>query len=94
MAAREPENPVRLPYLVFPCDLIPADHRSVPSPLAIVTPKQYKNRFRSAMNRYFQLVPDIWMSKTSLKDLGEELSAFDGGEAAGETGKTLVEEDK
>ncbi|GJJ05894.1 hypothetical protein Clacol_000081 [Clathrus columnatus] len=29
----------------------------------IVTPKQYKARFRSAMERYFPLVPDRWMKQ-------------------------------
>ncbi|KAF0464781.1 1-phosphatidylinositol-3-phosphate 5-kinase [Gigaspora margarita] len=27
----------------------------------IVTPRQYKNRFREAMNRYFLMVPDRWI---------------------------------
>lgn len=61
--------------------------------LAIVTPKQYKNRFRAAMNRYFVLVPDPWMSKTSLEALGEEVAAFDGGEPPAEAGKASISEE-
>ncbi|KAG2367706.1 hypothetical protein BDR07DRAFT_1392731 [Suillus spraguei] len=35
----------------------------------IVTPKQYRQRFISAMDRYFPLVPDRWMKQ---KDIPEE----------------------
>jgi 1-phosphatidylinositol-3-phosphate 5-kinase len=35
----------------------------------IVTPKQYRQRFCSAMERYFPLVPDRWMKQ---KDAPEE----------------------
>ncbi|KAF8584674.1 hypothetical protein K439DRAFT_1566358 [Ramaria rubella] len=35
-------------------------HKGEPT---IVTPKQYKARFRSAMERYFPLVPDRWMKQ-------------------------------
>jgi len=34
----------------------------------IVTPKQYKARFRSAMERYFPLVPDRWMKQPDKPD--------------------------
>ncbi|KIJ28157.1 hypothetical protein M422DRAFT_215436 [Sphaerobolus stellatus SS14] len=34
----------------------------------IVTPKQYKARFRSAMERYFPLVPDRWMKRHDKPD--------------------------
>ena len=40
----------------------------------IVTPKQYKQRFRSAMERYFPLVPDRWMKQEEvMDDEGKEL---------------------
>lgn len=40
----------------------------------IVTPKQYKQRFRSAMERYFPLVPDRWMKQEDvMDDEGKEL---------------------
>lgn len=32
----------------------------------IITPRQYKNRFREAMERYFLLVPDVWVSADSI----------------------------
>jgi len=34
----------------------------------IVTPKQYKSRFRSAMERYFPLIPDRWMKQKDAPD--------------------------
>ncbi|CAG8495811.1 13415_t:CDS:10 [Funneliformis mosseae] len=36
----------------------------------IVSPRQYKNRFREAMDRYFLMVPDRWISYQSLKKAG------------------------
>jgi 1-phosphatidylinositol-3-phosphate 5-kinase len=40
----------------------------------IVTPKQYKQRFRSAMERYFPMVPDRWMKQEDvMDDEGKEL---------------------
>jgi len=34
----------------------------------IITPKQYKARFRSAMERYFPLVPDRWTKQQDTPD--------------------------
>ncbi|KAL8278325.1 hypothetical protein RQP46_009217 [Phenoliferia psychrophenolica] len=39
---------------------------SKPGGPTIVTPKQYKNRFRDAMDAYFLLAPDPWLCKSSL----------------------------
>ncbi|CAG8438826.1 1515_t:CDS:10 [Scutellospora calospora] len=36
----------------------------------IVTPKQYKNRFREAMDRYFLMVPDRWIAYKSYRKAG------------------------
>ncbi|CAG8545859.1 16743_t:CDS:2 [Acaulospora morrowiae] len=33
----------------------------------IVSPRQYKNRFREAMDKYFLMVPDRWISYEQLK---------------------------
>lgn len=45
----------------------------------IISPKQYKKRFRKAMSAYFLMVPDQWLSSTiplssSQSDHGEEHS--------------------
>lgn len=34
----------------------------------VVTPKQYKQRFRSAMERYFPLIPDRWTKQRDAPD--------------------------
>jgi hypothetical protein len=41
----------------------------------IITPKQYRQRFLSAMERYFPLVPDRWMKQKDTPE--EELAAQD-----------------
>lgn len=40
----------------------------------VISPKQYKKRFRKAMTTYFLMLPDQWSSesKNSQSDLGEE----------------------
>jgi hypothetical protein len=40
----------------------------------IVSPKQYKNRFRDAMDRYFLLVPDPWTHLIESGGDGENVS--------------------
>ncbi|KAK4700951.1 hypothetical protein P7C70_g5290, partial [Phenoliferia sp. Uapishka_3] len=55
---------------------------SKPGGPTIVTPKQYKNRFRDAMDAYFLLAPDPWLSPTSLLPLcGQKGAATEGKEA-------------
>ncbi|KAM0753043.1 hypothetical protein T439DRAFT_188476 [Meredithblackwellia eburnea MCA 4105] len=52
---------------------------SKPGGPTIVTPKQYKTRFRDAMEAYFLLAPDPWLHKTSLMPLcGQPHSAAAG----------------
>jgi 1-phosphatidylinositol-3-phosphate 5-kinase len=38
----------------------------------IVTPRQYKNRFREAMERYFLMVPDKFVIAANEKEDDEE----------------------
>ncbi|CAG8513560.1 6429_t:CDS:10 [Cetraspora pellucida] len=39
----------------------------------IVTPRQYKNRFREAMDRYFLMVPDRWIAYKTYRKAGRIL---------------------
>ncbi|CAG8499697.1 23686_t:CDS:10 [Racocetra persica] len=39
----------------------------------IVTPRQYKNRFREAMDRYFLMVPDRWIAYKTYRKAGRVL---------------------
>jgi 1-phosphatidylinositol-3-phosphate 5-kinase len=34
----------------------------------IITPKQYRQRFMAAMERYFPLIPDRWMKQRDVAD--------------------------